>query len=44
VLATGHVLCVDGEASAKGAAGFTLALSVPDGGADTSVLNLTECC
>jgi hypothetical protein len=41
VLATGHVLVVDGQAAAKDAA--TLAFSVSDGGADTSVLNLAEC-
>jgi hypothetical protein len=44
VLATGHVFFIDGEAAAQDAAESTLAFSVPDGGAGTSVLNLTECC
>jgi hypothetical protein len=44
VLATSHVLFLDGEAAAQDAAENTLALSVPDGGAGTSVLNLMECC
>jgi hypothetical protein len=44
MLATGHVFFIDGEAAARDAAESTLAFSVPDGGAGTSVLNLTECC
>jgi hypothetical protein len=43
VLATGHVLLVNGEAAAQDVAESTLAFSVPDGGAGTSVLNLMEC-
>jgi hypothetical protein len=44
VFATGHVLIVDGEAASEDAAESSLALSVPDGGAGTCVLNLAECC
>jgi hypothetical protein len=44
VLAPGHVFFIDGEAAAQDAAESTLAFSVPDGGAGTSVLNLTERC
>jgi hypothetical protein len=44
VLATGHVLGLDGETAAEDAAESALAFSVPDSGAGTSVLNLAECC
>jgi hypothetical protein len=44
VLATGHVFFIDGEDAAQDAAECSLAFSVPDGGAGSSVLNLTECC
>jgi hypothetical protein len=44
VLATSHVLLVNGEAAAQDAAESILAFSVPVGSSGTSVLNLTECC
>jgi hypothetical protein len=44
VLATGLMFFMDGEAAEQDAAEGTLVFSVPDSGADTSVLNLTECC